>query len=127
MDVPKASMSDVAKVQKSIDEVFKIDTSTANADANAAPAGGQQAGAAPAAAPAPAAPAAAPEPALAPIAPPPPPADQPPATIEVGQTPDQVTAILGQPQRIAKVAGKEIYFYKGLKVTFKNGKVSDVE
>jgi len=127
MDVPKASMSEVAKVQKSIDEVFKIDTSTANADANAAPAGGQQAGAAPAAAPAPAAPAAAPEPALAPIAPPPPPADQPPATIEVGQTPDQVTAILGQPQRIAKVAGKEIYFYKGLKVTFKNGKVSDVE
>jgi len=127
MDVPKASMSEVAKVQKSIDEVFKIDTSTANADANAAPAGGQQAGAAPAAAPTPAAPAAAPEPALAPIAPPPPPADQPPATIEVGQTPDQVTAILGQPQRIAKVAGKEIYFYKGLKVTFKNGKVSDVE
>jgi hypothetical protein len=47
MDVPKASMSEVAKVQKSIDEVFKIDTSTANADANAAPAGGQQAGAAP--------------------------------------------------------------------------------
>jgi hypothetical protein len=124
MDIPKSSMSDLAKVQKTIDEVFKIDTSTANADANAAPAGGQPAGAAPAPA---AAPAAAPEPALAPIAPPPPPADQPPATIEVGQTPDQVTAILGQPLRIAKVAGKEIYFYKGLKVTFKGGKVSDVE
>jgi len=128
MEVPKASMSDVAKVQKTIDEVFKIDTSAAKADANAAPAADQQAAAAPAAAPAaPATAPAPPDPVIAPIAPPPPPADQPPATIEVGQTPDQVTAILGQPQKVAKLAGKEIYFYKNLKVTFKNGKVSDVE
>jgi hypothetical protein len=126
MEIPKASISDVAKVQKTIDEVFKIDTSAAKADA--APADGQQAAAAEPAAPAAAAPAAPAEPAIAPIAPPPPPADQPPATIEIGQTPDQVTAILGQPQKMAKLAaGKEIYFYKNLKVTFKNGKVSDVE
>lgn len=121
--------ADLAKVQQTLAEVFTIDTS-AKADANAAPAdaGGAQAGAAAApAAAAPAAPPAPAEPAIAPIAPPPPPADQPPATIEIGQTPDQVTAIMGQPQKMAKLAGKEIYFYKNLKITFKNGKVSDVE
>jgi hypothetical protein len=63
----------------------------------------------------------------APIAPPPPPADQPPQTIEIGQTVDQVVAALGQPQKIAKVGTKQIYFYKDLKVTFNDGKVSDVE
>jgi hypothetical protein len=38
-----------------------------------------------------------------------------------------VVAILGQPQKTAKLAGKEIYFYKDLKVTFKDGKVADVQ
>ena len=81
---------------------------------------------------APAAPAAAPaEPAAAPmqaIAPPPPPADTPPPTIAIGQTKDQVVAGFGQPVRTAKLAGtKEIYFYKDMKVTFTNGKVSNVE
>jgi hypothetical protein len=61
------------------------------------------------------------------IAPPAPPADQPTQTIEIGQTVDQVVAALGQPQKIAKVGTKQIYFYKDLKVTFNNGKVSDVE
>ena len=120
---------DLAKVQATLDEVFKIDTSAAKGDAAAGgdQAAGGQAAAAPAAEAAPAAPPAAPAPELAPIAPPPPPADQPPAEIAVGQTPDQVTAILGQPQKVAKLTGKEIYFYKNLKVTFKNGKVTDVE
>jgi hypothetical protein len=124
---------DVAAMQKTIGEVFTIDTSQQNADA-----GAQQGGAAPAANSAPAAPAApeppapvaAAEPVLAPVAPPAPPPDQPaapPPSIELGQTKDMVTAILGQPQKIAKVAGKEIYFYKDLKVTFKDGKVSDVQ
>jgi hypothetical protein len=63
----------------------------------------------------------------APIAPPPFPPDQPPASIEIGQTVDQVVAALGQPQKIAKVGAKQIYFYKDLKVTFNDGKVSDVE
>jgi hypothetical protein len=62
------------------------------------------------------------------IAPPPPPADAPPPTIAVGQTKDQVVAGFGQPVRTAKLAGtKEIYFYKDMKVTFTNGKVSNVE
>ena len=60
--------------------------------------------------------------------PPPPTGEQPPTkTIEQGQTVEQVIAALGQPARIAKVGVKEIYFYKDLKVTFTDGKVSDVE
>ena len=62
------------------------------------------------------------------IAPPPPPADTPPPQISMGQTKDQVVAGFGQPVRMAKLGGtKEIYFYKDMKVTFTNGKVSNVE
>jgi hypothetical protein len=74
-----------------------------------------------------AAPAAAPAPAFTPDTPPPPPSDAPSPTIALGQTKDQVTAALGQPTRTAKVGVKEIFFYKDQKVTFTNGKVSDVE
>lgn len=77
----------------------------------------QQAAPAPAAAPAP--------PPMQEIAPPPPPADAP--TISIGQTKAQVTATFGQPVKTAKVGAKEIYYYKDMKVTFSNGKVSDVE
>ena len=77
--------------------------------------------------PAPAA-AAAPAPAPMPeIAPPPPPADTPPPTIALGQKVDQVTASFGQPVRIAKLGAKTIYYYKDMKVTFTNGKVSNVQ
>jgi hypothetical protein len=77
-------------------------------------------------------PAAAPAPAPAPapmpdIAPPPPPPDSPPPTIALGQTKDQVTAAFGQPVRIAKLGVKEIFYYKDMRVTFTNGKVSNVE
>jgi hypothetical protein len=61
------------------------------------------------------------------IAPPPPPADAPPPTLAVGQSKDQVKAGFGQPARRAKVGTKEIYYYKDMKVTFVNGKVSNVE
>jgi hypothetical protein len=63
------------------------------------------------------------------IAPPPPP-DQPPPppkTVSKGDTKDQVVAALGQPERIAKVDAKEIYFYKDMKVTLLNGKVTDIQ
>ena len=87
-----------------------------------------------AAAPAPAAPAAAPaaqpDQPPAPIAPPPPPADQPappPAEVALGQTKDQVIAALGQPQKIASLGPKQILYYKDLKVTLVNGKVTDVQ
>jgi hypothetical protein len=68
--------------------------------------------------------------ALAPVAPPPPPPDAPPAqppTVALGQTPDQVEAILGPPVRKATVGSKMIYSYKDLKVTFLNGKVKDIQ
>lgn len=64
---------------------------------------------------------------MADIAPPPPPADNPPPTIALGQTRTQVTAAFGQPTRKVTVGVKEIYFYKDMKVTFVNGKVSNVE
>jgi ATP:corrinoid adenosyltransferase len=61
------------------------------------------------------------------IAPPPPPADAPPPTIALGQTKNQVTAAFGQPTREAKLGAKEIFYYKDMKVTFTNGKVSNVD
>jgi hypothetical protein len=71
-----------------------------------------------------------PETAPAPIPPPPPPPDTPPAppkTITLGQTKDQVVAAFGQPQKVATVGPKEIDYYPDMKVTFVNGKVTDVE
>ena len=50
-----------------------------------------------------------------------------PVSIEVGQTPEQVKAALGDPQKIVKLGSKQIYVYKDLKITFTNGKVSDVQ
>ena len=81
---------------------------------------GGHAAAAPAPAPAPAAP-------MPEIAPPPPPADAPPPSIALGQTKSEVTAAFGQPVRVAKLGVKEIFYYKDMKVTFTNGKVSNVE
>lgn len=74
-----------------------------------------------------AAPAEAPAAPMQEIAPPPPPADAPPPTIAIGQTIDEVTAGFGQPEKIVKLGVKVIYVYKDMKVTFRNGKVSDVE
>jgi len=50
-----------------------------------------------------------------------------PASVELGQTTDQVQASLGTPTRIANLGPKVIYYYSGMKVTFKDGKVSDVQ
>jgi hypothetical protein len=50
-----------------------------------------------------------------------------PANIEVGQTIDQVTAALGPPLHMATVGTKKIYSYKDMKITFKDGKVSDIQ
>ncbi len=50
-----------------------------------------------------------------------------PQQIEKGQTPDQVKAVLGQPDKIVNFGSKQIFIYKDLKVTFLNGKVSDVQ
>lgn len=129
---PKGATDD--QVDKLVAEVFQVQPQEdakdkpAAAAAPAAPAGqAAPAASAPAASDAPAAPAAA---ALPDIPPPPPPADQPappPTTISIGQTPDQVIAALGQPEKIVKLAKKETYYYKDLKVIFTAGKVSDVQ
>ncbi len=95
-------------VLKRVQEVVKVAPSD-DADQG----GGQQQASAPAA-----------PPLIAPP-PPPPPDAGPPPTVSLGQTPDQVVGILGEPLRKARVGVKEIYFYKDLKVTFVNGKVTD--
>jgi len=123
VEFPKGVLAseDLAKVDPTIAEVFKV--APPDQSAAAAPA-------APAApAPAPVA-QAAPEPVLAPIAPPPPPPPDPVVetkSIEVGQTKDQVVAILGKPDKIVKAGTKEIYQYKDIKVTFVNGKMTDAQ
>jgi len=50
-----------------------------------------------------------------------------PAQIEKGQTPEQVKAAIGNPDKIVNLGAKQIYVYKDIKVTFINGKVSDVQ
>ena len=50
-----------------------------------------------------------------------------PQQIEKGQTPDQVKASIGTPDKIVNLGAKQIYVYKDIKVTFVNGKVSDVQ
>ena len=50
-----------------------------------------------------------------------------PQSIQVGQTMDQVLAILGEPVKKVDLGPKQIFVYKDLKVTFKDGKVADAE
>jgi len=125
----KGAMPSADEMDKMVAEVFKIQP----ADDQTGGGQQQQAPAAQAAAPAPAA-AAAPPPAetpLAPIPPPPPPPDEPqgpPKTLKIGQSKDEVIANFGQPEKVVKLGPKEIYYYKDLgKVTFVNGKVTDVQ
>jgi hypothetical protein len=56
--------------------------------------------------------------------------DQPqaePAEIKLGMTMGEVETALGKPDRKANLGTKQIYYYKDMKVTFKDGKVSDVQ
>ncbi|MFZ3332742.1 MAG: hypothetical protein WA197_19060 [Candidatus Acidiferrales bacterium] len=105
---PKNGNPNADEVMKSIEEVVTVDAPADQpaADNSAPPA--QQAEQ-PAPAPAASAPAAAPQ------------------TIALGQTTDQVVAILGQPQKIVNLGAKQMYFYPDMKVIFTNGKVSDVK
>lgn len=47
--------------------------------------------------------------------------------ISEGMSPAEVEAVLGPPERKAQIAGKDIYFYPRMKVTFRAGKVVDIE
>jgi hypothetical protein len=83
-------------------------TDTATAQAGSSPIGGV---AAPQSQAAPAAPA----------------APKGPAVIALGQTPDQVIAAKGQPTSKFNGPNKVVYIYPDMKITFKNGKLTDVE
>lgn len=61
---------------------------------------------------------------------PPPSADAPqapPKTIALGQTKDDVVAAFGHPQKMVDLGTKQIYFYSDMKITFVDGKVTDVQ
>jgi hypothetical protein len=108
----------VPAVKDIIAKVFAIDTGAA-AMQRAQPAAQPAQPTAP-----PAQPTAQPE---QPAAPQPAPAQAPPVQIQLGQTIDQVLAALGQPEKIVDLGAKKIYVYKDLKITFVDGKVSDVQ
>jgi len=92
----------VPEVEGTISQVFAFDTS-ANTEGNGAQSAAQQ---------------------TQDAQPPQPPS---PASIELGQTVDQVTASFGPPEKTVNLGAKQIYVYKDLKVTFQNGKVVDVQ
>jgi hypothetical protein len=108
---------DVSKIEDTIGEVFAIDNSSSGAD-NQQSGGQQDQSAAQQGQPADqqAQPADAQQ--AAPASPP---------QIQLGQSIDQVVAALGQPEKTVDLGTKKIYVYKDLKVTFVNGKVSDVQ
>lgn len=63
-----------------------------------------------------------------PVAPPPPPDDAAKPVVSLGQTPAQVLAALGRPQRILHPsATKQIYVYQTMQVVFTGNKVTDVQ
>ena len=113
---PKGAAPPPDQVLNTVGEVLKVQQ---DEPAQQADQGNQQQGAA-----APDAnqqqPPAADQPPAAPAAPP-----APPATVQLGQTTDEVIAILGQPDKIINLGQKQIYVYKDLKVTFIKGKVTD--
>ena len=102
----KASVPDV---EDTIAQVFALDNGTALAQPAPPPLQPET--------PAPA------QPAPAPAAP----AQAEPASIQLGQSIDQVVAVLGKPEKKVNLGSKQIYVYKDLKITFLNGKVADVQ
>jgi len=50
-----------------------------------------------------------------------------PTSISIGQSTDEVKTAMGQPTRILNLGPKTVYVYKDMKITFKAGKVADVE
>jgi hypothetical protein len=99
--------TDYAQIQQTIGEVFAFangpDTSAQPNPEPVAPSGAQ-------------------------VAQQPPPAPRPePVKIGLGQTTGQVVAGMGQPDKVVDLGSKKIYIYKDLKITFVDGKVSDVQ
>ena len=51
----------------------------------------------------------------------------PTKSVELGQSPEQIEGILGQPERKGNLGSKVVYVYRDMKIIFLNGKVSDVQ
>jgi hypothetical protein len=49
-----------------------------------------------------------------------------PPTVTLGQTPAQVTGLLGRPNSVVDLGIKKIYVYPQMKVTFIGDRVTDV-
>jgi hypothetical protein len=50
-----------------------------------------------------------------------------PSAVNLGMTVDQVVSTQGQPKMVADKGSQKIYIYERLKITFTDGKVSDIE
>lgn len=50
-----------------------------------------------------------------------------PKSVELGNTPDEVQSVMGQPDKIINLGARKIHIYKDMKITYVNGKVSDVQ
>jgi hypothetical protein len=50
-----------------------------------------------------------------------------PPTLTLGLSVDDVKAIQGEPEKVVDLGSKKIYVYKDLKITFLDGKVSDIQ
>ena len=50
-----------------------------------------------------------------------------PVNVQMGQTIEQVTASMGTPTKVVDLGAKKIYVYMDMKITFKDGKVADVQ
>ena len=64
---------------------------------------------------------------LAPSAPAAPPAPKGPVTIALGQTPEEVIAMKGQPTNKVAFPTKTVFIYPDMKITFVKGKLTDVQ
>jgi hypothetical protein len=64
---------------------------------------------------------------IAPLANDNPPPVSPRSTVATGMTPDQLVALLGQPDTITNIGSKKVYSYKIMKVSFVGGKAIPVE
>jgi hypothetical protein len=53
--------------------------------------------------------------------------DAPAATVSLGMTTSQVEAVLGKPSKVIDLGSKKLFVYTDIKVTFFDGKVTDVQ
>ncbi len=50
-----------------------------------------------------------------------------PQSVELGNNPDEVQSVMGQPDKIINLGGRVIHVYKDMKIVYDDGKVSDVQ